>query len=44
MLCDLQDTGLITLTANRKICDVTFHDYGIKIHENLRLYIENVDK
>lgn len=41
MLCDLQDAGLITLTSNRKSCDITFHNYGIKIHENLHFYIEN---
>jgi hypothetical protein len=36
MLCDIQDCGLITLT-NKKICDVTYYDYGIKIHEALHL-------
>lgn len=36
MLCDIQDCGLITLT-NKKNCDVTYYDYGIKIHEALHL-------
>ena len=40
MLCDLQDAGLISLT-NRKSCDLTFHNYGIIIKENLHFYIEN---
>lgn len=31
ILCDIQDCGLITLT-NKKSCDVTYYDYGIKIH------------
>ena len=35
MLCDLQDCGLIELTSNKKLSDVTFYDYGIKIHEQL---------
>lgn len=44
MLCDLQDMGLISISTNRKPAYLTFHDYGINIHENLRLYVENADK
>lgn len=34
MLCDLQDCNLISFT-NKKIGDVTYYDYGIKINESL---------
>lgn len=44
MLCDLQDSGLITLTNCRKNCDVTFYDYGIKVHETLHLLYDDEDK
>lgn len=36
MLCDIQDCGLITI-SNKKGADVTYYDYGIKIHETLHL-------
>ena len=41
MLCDIQDCGLITIT-NKKGADVTYYDYGIKIHEALHL-LQNDD-
>jgi hypothetical protein len=41
MLSDLQDAGFISINGNKKVCDVSFHDYGIKIHENLHLYSDN---
>ena len=40
ILCDIQDCGLITLT-NKKSCDVTYYDYGIKIHEGLHLLLRD---
>lgn len=40
LLRDLQDSGFITLTTRPKNPDATFCEYGIKIHERLRLYIE----
>lgn len=40
MLCDLKDSGLITLTStNRKNSDFTFHDIGIKLREDLHDFI-----
>lgn len=44
MFSELQDCGLITLTNNRKTCDVTFYDYGIRIHESLHLLYDDEDK
>jgi len=35
ILLDLQDYGLISLNGNPKNSDASFHEYGIKIHEDL---------
>lgn len=42
ILCDLHDAGLISLGCS-KTSDVTFQNYGIKIHECLHLHCENID-
>lgn len=41
ILVQLQDCGLITMANRSKNCDVTYYDYGIKIHDSLmNLYDE----
>ena len=40
IMCDLQDYGLITLSSNVKNSDALFHDYGIKINEELFILLQ----
>jgi hypothetical protein len=43
ILTELQDSGLITLTSRSKNCDMTYYDYGIKVHESLSLLYADHD-